>query len=175
MKTYGGEVVQQLEEKGLIYTEPTLVQSKDGKTAERKSLTTIRPIPGVLEAFYERQFRQAEEAAARYRAAQLLQRSNAQGRQNALCAFPGGSESQSQPEVKAGCEPFSEEVEGRKKKQDKRHGVAHTAAAVTSAWCGQFRKQAGVFERQNSTNKRQLEKAPCCRAFQRIILQQKIE
>ena len=39
------------------------------------------------------------EAAARYRAAQLLEKSNAQGRQNALCApFRGGTESQSQPE-----------------------------------------------------------------------------
>ena len=62
------------------------MQSKDGKPLNGNLLYTIRPIPGVLEAFYERQFRQAEEAAARYRAAQLLEKSNAQGRQNALCA-----------------------------------------------------------------------------------------
>ena len=76
--------VRQLEEKGLIYTEPTIMQSKDGKPLNGNLLYTIRPIPGVLEAFYERQFRQAEEAAARYRAAQLLEKSNAQGCQNAL-------------------------------------------------------------------------------------------
>ena len=61
--------VRQLEEKGLIYTEPTIMQSKDGKPLNGNLLYTIRSIPGVLEAFYERQFRQAEEAAARYRAA----------------------------------------------------------------------------------------------------------
>ena len=78
--------VRQLEEKGLIYTEPTVVRSKGGKPLNGNLLYTIRPIPGVLEAFYERQFRQVEEDAARYRAAQLLEKSNAQGRQNALCA-----------------------------------------------------------------------------------------
>ena len=50
--------VRQLEEKGLIYTEPTIMQSKDGKPLNGNLLYTIRPIPGVLEAFYERQFRQ---------------------------------------------------------------------------------------------------------------------
>ena len=78
--------VRQLEEKGLIYTEPTIVQSKDGKPLNGNLLYTIRPIPGVLEEFYARQFRQVEEDAARYRAAQLLEKSNAQSRQNALCA-----------------------------------------------------------------------------------------
>ena len=103
--------VRQLEEKGLIYTEPTIMQSKDGKPLNGNLLYTIRPIPGVLEAFYERQFRQAEEAAARYRAAQLLEKSNAQGRQNALCApfqeEPSPSPSQ---RIEAGCEPFSADV-----------------------------------------------------------------
>ena len=58
--------VRQLEEKGLIYTEPTLVQSKDGKPLNGNLLYTIRPIPGVLEAFYERQFRQLEEDRKRF-------------------------------------------------------------------------------------------------------------
>ena len=128
--------VRQLEEKGLIYTEPTIMQSKDGKPLNGNLLYTIRPIPGVLEAFYERQFRQAEEAAVGiddahaaakaagrflldlllgeacaavlHRAAQLLEKSNAQGRQNALCApfqeEPSPSPSQ---RIEAGCEPFS--------------------------------------------------------------------
>ena len=78
--------VRQLEEKGLICTEPTLVQSRDGKPLNGNLRYTIRPIQGAVEAFYERQFRQAEEDAARYRAAQLLEKSNAQSRQNALCA-----------------------------------------------------------------------------------------
>ena len=78
--------VRQLEEKGLIYTEPTIVQSKDGKPLNGNLLYTIRPIPGVLEAFYARQFRQVEEDAARYRAAEFLEKSSAQSRQNALCA-----------------------------------------------------------------------------------------
>ena len=78
--------VRQLEEKGLIYTEPTLVRSKDGKPLNGNLLYTIRPIPGVLEAFYERQLRQVEEDTARYRAAQFLEKSNPQSRQNAPCA-----------------------------------------------------------------------------------------
>lgn len=78
--------VRQLEEKGLIYTESTLVQSRDGKPLNGNLRYTIRPIQGAVEAFYERQFRQAEEDDARYRAAQLLEKSNAQSRQSALCA-----------------------------------------------------------------------------------------
>lgn len=78
--------VRQLEEKGLIYTEPTIMQSKDGKSLNGNLLYTIRPISSVLEAFYERQLRQVEEDTARYRAAELLEKSSAQGRQDALCA-----------------------------------------------------------------------------------------
>ena len=103
--------VRSLEEKGLIRTEPTMVRSKDGRPLNGNLLYTIRPIPGVLEAFYERQFRQAEEAAARYRAAQLLEKSNAQGRQNALCV-PFREEASPSPSqrIEAGCEPFSADV-----------------------------------------------------------------
>ena len=78
--------VRQLEEKGLIYTEPTVVQSKDGKPLNGNLRYTIRPIQGAVEAFYERQLRQVEEDTARYRAAQLLEKSSTQSRQNALCA-----------------------------------------------------------------------------------------
>lgn len=41
--------VRQLEEKGLIYTEPTIMQSKDGKPLNGNLLYTIRPI--IAEAF----------------------------------------------------------------------------------------------------------------------------
>ena len=109
--------VRQLEEKGLIFTKPTIMQSKDGKPLNGNLLYTILPIPGVLEAFYERQFRQAEEAAARYRAAELLKKSNAQGRQNALCA-PFREEASPSPShgIEAGCEPFSADFCGTKEK-----------------------------------------------------------
>lgn len=102
--------VRQLEEKGLIYTEPTIVQSKDGKPLNGNLLYTIRPIPGVLKAFYERQFRQVEEDTARYRAAELLEKSNAQGRQNALCA-PFREETSPSPDqgFEAGFSRISEE------------------------------------------------------------------
>ena len=56
----------------LRYTEPTIMQSKDGKPLNGNLLYTIRPIPGVLEAFYERQFRQMEEDIARQRAEEQL-------------------------------------------------------------------------------------------------------
>lgn len=102
--------VRQLEEKGLIYTEPTMMRSKDGRPLNGNLLYTIRPIPGVLEAFYERQFRQVEEDTARYRAAELLEKSNAQRRQNAPCApfreVPSPSPGQG---FTGECEPLSEE------------------------------------------------------------------
>ena len=105
--------VRKLEEKGLIYTEPTMVRSKDGRPLNGNLLYTIRPIHGVLEAFYERQFQQAEEATARYRAAQLLEKSNAQGRQNALCAPFQEEPSPSRPQgLKDEFEPLSEEFAG---------------------------------------------------------------
>ena len=102
--------VRQLEEKGLIYTEPTLVKSKDGKTLNGNLLYTIRPIPGVLEAFYERQFQRVEEDAARQRAAELLAKSAPQGRQNALCA-PFREEASPSPDqgFEGEFEPLSEE------------------------------------------------------------------
>ena len=109
--------VRSLEEKGLIYTEPTMVRSKDGSPLNGNLLYTVRPIQGVLEAFYERQLRQVEEATARYRVAELLKKSNAQGRQNALCA-PFREEASPSPSqrIEAGCEPFSADFCGTKEK-----------------------------------------------------------
>ena len=102
--------VRQLEEKGLIYTEPTLVQSKDGKPLNGNLRYTIRPIQGAVEAFYERQFQQVEENIARQRAVGLLEKSNAQSRQNALCA-PFREESSPSPDrgFEGEFEPLSEE------------------------------------------------------------------
>ena len=102
--------VRQLEEKGLIYTEPTIVQSKDGKPLNGNLRYTIRPIQGAVEAFYERQFQQVEEDAARQRAAKLLAKTTPQGRQNALCA-PFREETTPSPDQGFECEfePLSEE------------------------------------------------------------------
>ena len=109
--------VRQLEDKGLIYTEPTLVQSKDGKPLNGNLLYTIRPIPGVLEAFYERQFQQVEEDIARQRAAELLTKSAPQGRQNALCT-PFREEATPSPDqgFEGEFEPLSEEFARTKRK-----------------------------------------------------------
>lgn len=103
--------VRSLEDKGLIYTEPTIVQSKDGRPLNGNLRYSIRPIQGAVEAFYERKFRQVEEDAALYRAKQRLKKSNAQGRQNALCA-PFREEASPSPGqgVEAGFDPFSTEL-----------------------------------------------------------------
>ena len=105
--------VRQLEEKGLIYTEPTMVRSKDGRPLNGNLLYTIRPIPGVLEAFYERQFQQMEEDIARQRVEEQLAKASAQGRQNALCA-PFREEASPSPDqgFEGEFEPLSEEFAG---------------------------------------------------------------
>ena len=102
--------VRQLEEKGLIYIEPTIVRSKGGKPLNGNLLYTIRPIQGAIESFYERQFWQVEEDAARQRAAELLAKTAPRGRQNALCA-PFQEETSPSPDqgIGAGFGPLSEE------------------------------------------------------------------
>ena len=167
--------VRQLEEKGLIYTEPTIMQSKDGKPLNGNLLYTIRPIPGVLEAFYERQFRQAEEAAARYRAAQLLEKSNARAARTPCVRLSGRKRV---PVPARGLKPdvsrFRQTFAGRKKKQDERKSRIKAWRRICRRsrhfcpQCGQFRElEAGAFARRNKHRWRQLpRKAPCCRAFQ---------
>ena len=109
--------VRQLEEKGLIYTEPTMVRSKDGRPLNGNLLYTVRPIQGVLEAFYERQLRQVEEDVARYHAAKLLEKSSAQSRQDTPCAPFREEPSPSRPQgLKGEFEPLSEEFAGTKEK-----------------------------------------------------------
>ena len=95
------------------YTEPTMVRSKDGRPLNGNLLYTVRPIQGVLEAFYERQLRQVEEDVARYHAAKLLEKSNAQSRQNTPCASFQEEPSPSRPQgLKDEFEPLSEEFAG---------------------------------------------------------------
>ena len=78
--------VRSMEEKGLIRTEPTMIRSKDGRPLNGNLLYTICPIQAAVESFYERQFRQLEEGAARRRAAERLAESARRSPQNALCA-----------------------------------------------------------------------------------------
>ena len=162
--------VRQLEEKGLIYTEPTIMQSKDGKPLNGNLLYTIRPIPGVLEAFYERQFQQMEEDIARQRVEEQLAKASAQGRQNALCAsFREEASPSPNQGVEAGLEPFSADFcEDERKSRIKAWRRKRRHSRHFCPQCGQFREfEAGVFERRKKHRWRQLSpKAPCYRAFQ---------
>ena len=109
--------VRQLEEKGLIRTEPTMVRSKDGRPLNGNLLYTIRPIQAAIELFYERQFQQLEEDAAHQRAAERLAELARESPQNALCA-PFREEASPSPShgIEAGCEPFSADFCGTKEK-----------------------------------------------------------
>ena len=109
--------VRSLEEKGLIRTEPTMVRSKDGRPLNGNLLYTIRPIQAAVELFYERQFRQLEEDAARQRAAERLAELARESPQNALCA-PFGEEASpsADPGLEAQFGPLSEELAGTKEK-----------------------------------------------------------
>ena len=100
--------VRQLEEKGLIRTEPTMIRSKDGRPLNGNLLYTIRPIQAAMESFYERQFRQLDEDAARQRAAERLAESAPRSPQNALCAPLGeGAEVDTPSGVEGGFGPLS--------------------------------------------------------------------
>lgn len=109
--------VRQLEEKGLIYTEPTIMQSKDGKPLNGNLLYTIRPIQTAIELFYERQFQQLEEDTARQRAAERLAELARESPQTALCApFRKEASPSSDQGVEGGFEPFSADFRGAKEK-----------------------------------------------------------
>ena len=106
-----------LEEKGLIRTEPTMVRSKDGRHLNGNLLYTICPIQAAIELFYERQFQQLEEDAARQRAAERLAESARESPQNALCAHFGAEASPSaDPEFEAQFGPLSEAIPRTKEK-----------------------------------------------------------
>ena len=109
--------VRSLEEKGLIRTEPTMVQSKDGRPLNGNLLYTIRPIQAAIELFYERQFRQLEEDAACQRTAERLAELARESPQNALCA-PFGEEASpsADPGLEAQFGPLSEELSRTKEK-----------------------------------------------------------
>ena len=62
-----------LEEKRLIFTEPTTVCSKDGRKRNGSLLYTIRPIEEAKEYYFEQQLQRAEEETARQKATKLFE------------------------------------------------------------------------------------------------------
>ena len=57
--------VESLERKGLIYTQPTKVKTRDGRVHNGSLLYTIEPIKPIEDAYFEKQLR-AAEARMRY-------------------------------------------------------------------------------------------------------------
>ena len=72
--------VLSLEEKGLICTEPTTINTKDGRIRNGSLIYTIRPIQEALELNYQRQFLQAERDMERAKAEKRLAESNQQNK-----------------------------------------------------------------------------------------------
>lgn len=70
--------VLSLEEKGLICTEPTTINTKDGRIRNGSLIYTIRPIQEALELNYQRQFLQAERDMERAKAEKRLAELNRQ-------------------------------------------------------------------------------------------------
>ena len=64
--------VQGLEKKGLIFTEPTRVNTKDGRVHNGSLCYTILPIRDVIERHYEMQLEKARLESARAKAMQKL-------------------------------------------------------------------------------------------------------
>ena len=109
--------MRSLEEKGLIRTKPTMIRSKDGRPLNGNLLYTICPIQAAEESFYQRQFRQLEEDAARQRAAERLAESARRSPQNALCVpFEAGASPSADPGLEAQFGPLSEVLPGAKEK-----------------------------------------------------------
>ena len=72
--------VLSLEEKGLICTEPTPINTKDGRIRNGSLIYTIRPIQEALELNYQRQFLQAERDMERAKAEKRLAELNQQNK-----------------------------------------------------------------------------------------------
>ena len=130
--------VRSLEEKGLIRTEPTMVRSKDGRPLNGNLLYTIRPIQAATELFYERQFRQMEEGAARKRAAEGLAELARGSTQKAMWG-PFGAEAS--PGAGTGMDarfgPLSEEISRTKEK------AGYTPGSPVAPPAGYFAPQCG--------------------------------
>ena len=68
--------VRELEDKCLIYTEPTEVILKDGKKRNGNLKYTIRPIQDALEHYHYEQMKNVNEVAARAKAQKMLDEYN---------------------------------------------------------------------------------------------------
>ena len=64
--------IRQLEERGLITTEPTEVITKSSGRRNGNLLFTLRPIQEVIDQYYDRQLEELELATERQRVANLL-------------------------------------------------------------------------------------------------------
>ena len=64
--------IRQLEERGLITTEPTEVITKAGEKRNGNLLFTLRPIQEVIDQYYDRQLEELELTTERQRVAKLL-------------------------------------------------------------------------------------------------------
>ena len=64
--------IRQLEERGLIVTEPTKVITKHSGRRNGNLLLTLRPIQEVIDQYYDRQMEELELATERQRVAKLL-------------------------------------------------------------------------------------------------------
>ena len=64
--------LRQLEERGLIVTEPTEVITKSSGRRNGNLLFTLRPIQEVIDQYYDRQLEELELATERQRVAKLL-------------------------------------------------------------------------------------------------------
>ena len=64
--------IRQLEERGLITTEPTEVITKSSGRRNGNLLFTLRPIQEVIDQYYDHQLEELELATGRQRVAELL-------------------------------------------------------------------------------------------------------
>ena len=69
--------IRQLEERGLITTEPTEVLTKSSGRRNGNLLFTLRPIQEVIDEYYDRQLAELEQAAAQQRARRKAEESGA--------------------------------------------------------------------------------------------------
>ena len=73
-------ILDRMEEKGLIRTEPSTIITKDGRVRNGSLVYTIRPIQEALELNYQRQFLQAEHDMERAKAEKRLAELNRQNK-----------------------------------------------------------------------------------------------
>ena len=66
--------IRSLEERGLIFTEPTTVTTRGGQTRNGNLRFTIRPIQAVLQQDYDRQMQKLDEDAARRKYADFIEK-----------------------------------------------------------------------------------------------------